>query len=288
MFIWLDLINFGEPAIQNWCFCNQKLLSKQYTKSTDSETFINWTSSKVNTLLCCAQSYLTLCHPMDCSLPDSSVHGIFWARMLEWVAISFYRGSSPPMDCTHSSCISCIGRQILYHCTTWEALYSSKKCHYECETDRGKVLKVVKHRNNLERESKVPYGQHPRGKQGNIPCHVGFLITGQTDQFWNVSKVKQRMAASLPRTECPLVCAQSMVIDVFPGPVWWWSGCSIGGGTANQSHQRARVYCEHLHEWPTHLISGCNLFPQCLATKRSVFTLPVLVFPGADEILGYW
>ena len=163
-----------------------------------------------------------------------------------------------------------------------------KKCHYECETDGEKVLKVVKHHNNLERESKVPYGQHPRGKQGNIPCHVGFLITGQTDQFWNVSKVKQRMAASLPRTECPLVCAQSMVIDVFPGPVWWWSGCGIAGGTANQSHQRARVYCEHLPEWPTHLISGCNLFPQCLATKRSVFTLPVLVFPGADEILGYW
>ena len=154
---------------------------------------------------------------MDCSLPDSSVHGIFQARVLEWGAISFCRGSSPPMDYTHSSCISCIGRRILYHCTTWGALYSSKKCHYECETGAEKVLNVVRHHDNLERESKVPYGQHPRGKQGKIPCHVGFLITGQTDQFWNVSKVKQRMAASLPETECPLVCARSMVIDVFPG-----------------------------------------------------------------------
>ena len=36
-----------------------------------------------------AQSYLTLCNPMDCSLPGSSVHGIFQARILEWVAISF-------------------------------------------------------------------------------------------------------------------------------------------------------------------------------------------------------
>ena len=35
------------------------------------------------------QSYLTLCDPMDCSLPGSSVHGIFQARILEWVAISF-------------------------------------------------------------------------------------------------------------------------------------------------------------------------------------------------------
>ena len=36
-----------------------------------------------------AQLCLTLCHPMDCSLPGSSVHGIFQARVLEWVAIAF-------------------------------------------------------------------------------------------------------------------------------------------------------------------------------------------------------
>ena len=41
-----------------------------------------------------AQSCLTLCDPMDCSLPGSSVHGIFQARILGWVAISFSRGSS--------------------------------------------------------------------------------------------------------------------------------------------------------------------------------------------------
>ena len=40
-----------------------------------------------------AQSYLTLCDPMDCSLPGSSVHGIIQARILKWVAISFSRGS---------------------------------------------------------------------------------------------------------------------------------------------------------------------------------------------------
>ena len=42
----------------------------------------------------------TLCDTMDCSLPGSSVHGIFQARVLEWVAISFSRGSSWPRDCT--------------------------------------------------------------------------------------------------------------------------------------------------------------------------------------------
>ena len=41
-----------------------------------------------------AQSCPTVCDPMDCSLPGSSVHGIFQARILEWVAISFSGGSS--------------------------------------------------------------------------------------------------------------------------------------------------------------------------------------------------
>ena len=45
-----------------------------------------------------AQSCPTLCDPMDCSLPGSSIHGIFQARILEWVAISFSRGSSQPRD----------------------------------------------------------------------------------------------------------------------------------------------------------------------------------------------
>ena len=44
-----------------------------------------------------AHSCPTLCNPMDCSLPGSSIHGIFQARILEWVAISFSKilGSSP-------------------------------------------------------------------------------------------------------------------------------------------------------------------------------------------------
>ena len=50
-----------------------------------------------------AQSCLTLCDPMDCSLPGSSVHGIFQAVVLEWIAISFSRGSSQPRDQTRVS-----------------------------------------------------------------------------------------------------------------------------------------------------------------------------------------
>ena len=114
------------------------------------EYWIGWRRSEV------AQSCPTLCDPMDCSLPGSSVHGIFQARVLEWVAMSFFRGSSQLRDqtqvsrivgrcCTvwatrevcngmgsHSllqgifltlvsnliSCVSCIDRWILYHCFT--------------------------------------------------------------------------------------------------------------------------------------------------------------------------
>ena len=65
---------------------------------------------------------------MDCNPQSSSVHGISQARILEWVAISFSRGSSWTRDQTH---ISCIGRWILYHWATREALmsiYNIYKC----------------------------------------------------------------------------------------------------------------------------------------------------------------
>ena len=67
------------------------------------------------------QLCLTLCDPMDYSPPGSSVHGNFCARILEWVAISYSMEQSQPRDQTWVSCASCISRQILYHCTTWEA-----------------------------------------------------------------------------------------------------------------------------------------------------------------------
>ena len=60
-------------------------------------------------------SHLTLCNPMNCSPPGSSVHGILQARPLEWVAMPSSRGSSWPRDRTHISYISCIGWWILYH-----------------------------------------------------------------------------------------------------------------------------------------------------------------------------
>ena len=68
------------------------------------------------------QSCPTLWDPtMDCRPPGFSVHGIFQAIILDWVAISFSKGSSWSRDQTLISCISCTGKQILYHGATKEA-----------------------------------------------------------------------------------------------------------------------------------------------------------------------
>ena len=57
----------------------------------------------VNVDICCSVAKLcsTLCNPMDCSQSGSSIHGISQARILEWVASPFSRGSSSPRDCLH-------------------------------------------------------------------------------------------------------------------------------------------------------------------------------------------
>ena len=70
--------------------------------------------------VCCsiANSRLTLCNPRDCGPPGSSFHGVHLAGILEWVAISFSRGSSRTRDRT---CMPYIGRLILYPWATREA-----------------------------------------------------------------------------------------------------------------------------------------------------------------------
>ena len=75
----------------------------------------------------CALLCPTLCCPMDCRPPGSSVHGIFQVRLLEWNAISYSRGSSQSRDWTHFSGVSYSSRRILYHWATWE---TETRCTY--------------------------------------------------------------------------------------------------------------------------------------------------------------
>ena len=70
-----------------------------------------WTTVKKNEV---TRSCPTLCDLMDSSLLGSSIHGNLQARVLEWAAISFSRGSSKPRDRTWVSCIAD------KHCTVWD------------------------------------------------------------------------------------------------------------------------------------------------------------------------
>ena len=71
------------------------------------------------------QSCPTLCNSMDCSPSGFSIHGVFQAIILEWVAISFSRGSSPPRDWTQVSCIE--GRCFTPWATREVLFYLGKK-----------------------------------------------------------------------------------------------------------------------------------------------------------------
>ena len=73
--------------------------------------------------VCSVTPCLTLC-----DLPGSDVHGIFQARILEWVAVCFSRGSSQPRDQTCFSCIPCIGRWVLYQLCHLCPLLAASSC----------------------------------------------------------------------------------------------------------------------------------------------------------------
>ena len=85
-----------------------------------------------------ARSCPSLCNPMDCSLPGSSVHGLFQASVLECIAISFSRGSSQPRDRTQVSRI--VGRRF----TVWAP--GGAPCHAERPAQQPVEWAVRSHR----------------------------------------------------------------------------------------------------------------------------------------------
>ena len=120
------------------CLCTYRLFSMQIAELTFQESDVfyletfGYSFSLDKSDSDVAQPCPTLCNPLDCSLPGSSVHGIFQPRVLERVAISFSRISFWPRDRTHVSRISdrCF--------TVWvsrEALYKAKKIYLQCRLD---------------------------------------------------------------------------------------------------------------------------------------------------------
>ena len=102
---WTQLNGFHFYFL-SWCVCVCVCVCvRAHNKIKIQGSFVHL-DKEVN-ICCCflvAKSCLTFCDPMDCSLPGSSVHGIILARILEWLAISFSRGSSWLRNWTHISC----------------------------------------------------------------------------------------------------------------------------------------------------------------------------------------
>ena len=93
---WLDRSHYSFQ----WIPCGLNSLEEEYLKLRGDSRARLWSESESESESEVTPSCPTLCDPVDCSLPSSSVHGILQARILEWVAISFSRGSSQPRDRT--------------------------------------------------------------------------------------------------------------------------------------------------------------------------------------------
>ena len=148
-------------------------------------TDVNWTYCGDHFAMCscvCSVTQLcpTLCAPMDCVAHQTplSVHGIFQARMLEWVAISFSRGSSRPRGQTY---ISCIGRQVLYHWATWEAasFCSTQISNQYAAHFNALFISIILQLKNVKMENFVIYPNRNRNlrMQTEAIWHQNYILT---------------------------------------------------------------------------------------------------------------
>ena len=95
-----------DPRWDMFCWCDSPLLGLLRLSSETCRKLPRGAHSKIKTESEVTQLCPTLCDPLDYSLQGSSIHGIFQARVLEWVAISFSRGSFWPRDWTQVSSIA--------------------------------------------------------------------------------------------------------------------------------------------------------------------------------------
>ena len=151
-FLYSLFSHFAAEFEKFWLFCRFSCYNSiflNFTTNTLKRTFL-FIPSTIYSIYTCIQYYCiqniqyfltispqrksgfydtTLCDPMDCSLPGSSVHGIFQAIVLEWIAISFFRGSYQPRDRTRVSRI--VNRRFTVWATRevlWYILLLAQSC----------------------------------------------------------------------------------------------------------------------------------------------------------------
>ena len=125
-------IHWISQLLSSWIGCMDVVMANTactvFSKNSQSVPLSSWWCLRMNwpgrhpfdTIGVCvcvcmhAQSCLTLCDHMSCSLPSSSVHGISHTIILDWFVISFSKGSPWPRCWTSISCIPFIGRHVIY------------------------------------------------------------------------------------------------------------------------------------------------------------------------------
>ena len=119
---------FSSKCHTSLCIVNnlQQYIFNSCIQSFGHYVFCIWHKSTIYCSYFCLYAQLCLIprDPMNCSPPGFSLHEIFQTRTLEWVAISYSRGSSLPREWTHIPCISCNIRWIIDQCTTWKAHFA--------------------------------------------------------------------------------------------------------------------------------------------------------------------
>ena len=127
----VDVFPMEEDKLQTWDPDNHpqdKWCQQIVIKCIRGRQIITVTCVSAKSLQLC----LTLCDPLNCSLPGSSIRGIFQARILEWVAISSSGGSSWPRDYTCVSCVSCIPGRFF---TGWAIREAHKELQQRITTE---------------------------------------------------------------------------------------------------------------------------------------------------------
>ena len=171
----------------------------------------------------------TLCDPIDYSLPVSSVHGIFQAILLEWIAISFSRGSSQPRDRTRISYVSCIAGRF---CTT---------------EPTGMSLSSILHSPNIDRETQFTQRRncprHQQSRVSNFNCLAPGSVPLTPAHTWGPSlpwlppcqpvhpsrHCIQGSTVTPQRTQCTRHTPAQPVIKSYSSHFPIWMPCSRSG-----------------------------------------------------------
>lgn len=136
---------------------------------------------------CCLAAQLCLCDPRNCSSPGYPVHGIFQARVLEKVAISFSRGHSQPRDRT---CITWIGRQIFYHWASREASQFPTNIYFIL----GSIRRIISPQTEMHIWMSYPLFSNLNSKpiSGISSWNLGDHLTTLTKSIWHSEAVPVR------------------------------------------------------------------------------------------------